>query len=223
MSRPTRAAVLKLARAQIGKGESPHGSNKTEFGRWFGMNGVAWCAIFVSWVFGHIPDGLAAILGRGAYTPTAAKRFYDKGRWTNKPRSGYVVYFAWHGPKYDGRWRGICHTGLVEAVLADGRIVTIEGNVGDHVQRLVRSTRYVAGYGIPDYAPDPEPKPRRKAGAWVAVKTRKLNLRRKGSLRAPVIHRLSRGEEVRVISRSTLWVKVQHGSFIGYAWRAYLR
>lgn len=41
------AYFIKVARSQLGYKEQPENLNK--YGKWYGMNGVAWCAIFVSW------------------------------------------------------------------------------------------------------------------------------------------------------------------------------
>lgn len=46
-------SIVELAINQIGHKEDPPDSNKTMYGEWFGMNGVPWCAIFVSWVYAH--------------------------------------------------------------------------------------------------------------------------------------------------------------------------
>lgn len=46
---PPRVKALQEARKHIGKGENPPGSNRTEFGRWYGWDGVPWCAIFLSY------------------------------------------------------------------------------------------------------------------------------------------------------------------------------
>lgn len=45
--------ALAEAITQIGTKEHPFGSNMQPYGSWYGMNGVAWCAIFVSWSFAH--------------------------------------------------------------------------------------------------------------------------------------------------------------------------
>lgn len=170
------AAVLAEARRHLGVKEVPDGSNKTLFGVQYGTNGVAWCAIFVSCVFENLAS-LPLVFGKNAYTPVWGKRFYDKKQWGTVPRPGALVFFAWGTGT--GRWKGIQHVGLVEAVNADGTLVTIEGNVGNRVQRLRRSTRYVAGYGYPAYAaavvPAPAPKARmpllRRGSAGSAVRT----------------------------------------------------
>ena len=56
MSNSTALAVMRLALQQYGYKEHPAGSNKTKYGKAFGMNGVFWCAIFVWWC-GEKPSG----------------------------------------------------------------------------------------------------------------------------------------------------------------------
>lgn len=41
--------IVNLGRSQIGVKESPPGSNRTKYGKDFGWNGVAWCAIYSWW------------------------------------------------------------------------------------------------------------------------------------------------------------------------------
>src|SRR5215217_6250015 len=43
--------ALMEALTHLGKSEHPAGSNQTPFGRWYGVDGVPWCAIFVSYCF----------------------------------------------------------------------------------------------------------------------------------------------------------------------------
>lgn len=45
--------ALEVARreAKAAVHESPAGSNLQKYGKWYGQNGVPWCAIFVSWCF----------------------------------------------------------------------------------------------------------------------------------------------------------------------------
>ena len=149
--------LLKIAAGELGQGETPKGSNITKYGAWYPMQGSAWCAMFVSWC-AHMAGIPTSVVPKHAYTPTGAKWFYDRGRWGTKPKAGALVYFNWYGPTYQGRWKGICHVGIVEKVEADGSIITIEGNVGDKVQRLRRRTG-IAGYGYPDYAVITPPAP----------------------------------------------------------------
>jgi hypothetical protein len=46
--------ALALASHFVGVKEYPAGSNLTVFGRWYGENGVPWCAIFVSYILSHV-------------------------------------------------------------------------------------------------------------------------------------------------------------------------
>jgi hypothetical protein len=161
----TAKEILAQERAHLGISESPDGSNKTPFGVQYGMNGVAWCAIFQSCMFQDM-SSLPLIYGKHSYTPNFAKEFYDRDRWI--PRNGVVkvgdlAFFAWNGSSYQGRWKGISHVGIVESVKPDGSLITIEGNVGNSVRRLVRSRTYIAGFGRPAYTPEPvAPKPEAK-------------------------------------------------------------
>lgn len=141
--------VLAVAAAEVGYREGP--GNSTKYGQWYGMNGVAWCAIFVSWVAAHA--GAALIIPRHAYTPAGVRWFRDAGRWGSRARRGAVVYFDFPG---DGVER-VSHVGFVEAVNADGSLTTIEGNTGpsggregDGVWRKRRTGSWV-GFGYPDY------------------------------------------------------------------------
>lgn len=168
------ASLLFVARGELGQGETPPGSNITKYGAWYPMNGAAWCAMFVSWC-AHVAGIPTSIIPKHAYTPTGAKWFYDRNRWGTTPKRGAIVYFAFYGPTYQNRWKGICHVGIVESVEADGSIITIEGNVGNKVQRLRRRAN-IAGYGYPDYGvPDPYPTLRRGDNGE-AVKRMQLRL-----------------------------------------------
>ena len=133
----------------------------TERGRrfveWFGSPiGTAWCAIFVSYCAAH--SGNEAAFPRFQYTPTGAAWFKQQsGGWhTKNPQPGDLVFYDFPDDVHR-----IQHVGIVEKVLADGRIQTIEGNTstgatgsqsnGGTVARRTRETRYVVGYGRPNY------------------------------------------------------------------------
>ncbi len=47
----TRTKIIQIAKQELGTKESPANSNKTKYGKWYGLDGNAWCAMFVSWVF----------------------------------------------------------------------------------------------------------------------------------------------------------------------------
>ena len=41
--------VITVARREVGYTEEK--GNLTKYGKWFGLNGVSWCGIFVSWCY----------------------------------------------------------------------------------------------------------------------------------------------------------------------------
>jgi surface antigen len=146
--------MLNVARAQLGYTETP--INRTRFGAWYGLDGNAWCAIFLSWCADQA--GALDIIPRHAYTPTGANWFRARGAFDHSPRRGDLAFFQWPGESR------ISHVGIVEEVRSDGRITTIEGNAqpgeggnqsdGGAVRRRIRALSMVAGFGHPDYAPE---------------------------------------------------------------------
>jgi hypothetical protein len=121
------AAIVRVARSQIGVTESPPGSNCTRYGPC-----EEWCALFVAWVWEH-----AGVAMAGGTTPYAySGSFYG---WVEEhggrvlpagatPAPGDAVLYGW-GPTASE------HVGIVESVLG-GEITTIEGNFGDRVARV---------------------------------------------------------------------------------------
>lgn len=161
----TAERALEWMRAHIGMGEHPAGSNHNELTDWFGIGDVAWCAITVSRAlieggFGT-PDqidvpGVAQDYRKGtAYVPSLRRHYIDAGRYDQSPAVGDVVIFVW-GP---GEPIGD-HTGLVEQVVGDGTVVTLEGNHNDDLVRMRRSMAVIDGFGHPPYdVPTPDPVP----------------------------------------------------------------
>lgn len=148
-----RNAFLAAAASKIGyrEGWDPNGrywNNDTEFGKWYGMNRVAWCAIFVSWC-----ANVAGILGilvpkfASCFAGLTWFRKYERtGNWP--PAAGDVFILREYNPsspfKDPDGWATI-HTGVVERYLGGGRFQTIEGNTstggspqGNGVYRLIR-------------------------------------------------------------------------------------
>jgi cell wall-associated NlpC family hydrolase len=117
--------IVDIARKEIGTVESPLNSNKTVYGEWFGLNGVAWCGIFVSWVY-HMAGVVLPKIGFSklgfAGCQTAVAYWKKAGKVTNKPVAGDIVFFDWNG---DGRYD---HTGIYVRHLNDTQFESIEGN-----------------------------------------------------------------------------------------------
>lgn len=116
--------IIEIALKEIGIKEMPADSNKTIFGQWYGLNGVAWCGIFVSWVFNQAGLSLGHIdTDKGYhYVPSAYNHFKASGEITTKPMPGDVVMYDWNGDKLAE------HTGIFLKDNGDGSFMAIEGN-----------------------------------------------------------------------------------------------
>jgi Putative peptidoglycan binding domain/CHAP domain len=165
----TSKAVLDKARSQLGVHEVPYGSNKTPYTVWYGMTGP-WCAMFVSWCLAMAGNPIPITTAKGyAYCPYGVDFYKKKGAWAGvgtRPKPGWVVFFNFPGDNVNR----VSHTGLVEGIASDGRIICLEGNTngaggrtGGMVMRHHRRSGIV-GYGMIAYkggsaAPAPTPAP----------------------------------------------------------------
>lgn len=119
--------------------------------------GVAWCQIFVVWVFIKafgLTEAKKLLGGWSAYTPTSAQYYKNMGQWfTSKPQVGDQIFF-----KNSTR---ICHTGIVYKV-DSSKVYTIEGNTsgasgvianggGVCKKSYSLTNSSIAGYGRPKY------------------------------------------------------------------------
>jgi hypothetical protein len=124
--------------------------------RWYAQrNGdqflnAAWCNMRVTWAAFHSGTYDAVCFGKDfAYTVYHAQEFERRGRWTYGTegiRPGDIIFFSWEGGRSISL---IDHVGVVEKVLPDGRVQTIEGNTGNALLRKVRSGSTITGYGRP--------------------------------------------------------------------------
>lgn len=116
--------IIDIARAEIGTTEQPPDSNITKYGQWFGLNGVAWCGIFVSWCYAQAGRPLGNIGFRKGFAgcQTAVAYFRKNNKTTTTPQPGDIVFFDWNG---DGRFD---HTGLFVRRIDPVSFETIEGN-----------------------------------------------------------------------------------------------
>jgi len=118
--------VIEIAEQEVGYQESPKGSNKTKYGEWFGMDGVAWCGIFVSWCYDKagFPLGNIGFTKGFAGTQYALAHFRETRRTTFVPAIGDLVFFDWN---LDGR---VDHVGIFVKWLDNDYFESIEGNTG---------------------------------------------------------------------------------------------
>jgi len=122
----SRQTIISTAAAENGTVESPPNSNKTKFGKWYGLDGVKWCAIFVSWVYDHAGHHLENIdTANGYQSCQSGYNFWKRNSCIVKdPQAGDIVLYDWGGD-------GVCdHTGIfVEWMDADKIIFRAwEGN-----------------------------------------------------------------------------------------------
>ena len=132
-------AVLNQARALLGLGESPPGSNHNIVTQTYGFDD-AWCCMFIWYIF--MKAGQSALFMGGAkeaYCFTVMSWYKARGKWGSTPRVGALIIYGGGG-----------HIGIVESVNGSS-FVTIEGNYGNCVQRRQGPSGNILGFCYPDY------------------------------------------------------------------------
>ena len=136
--------LLTIAAGELGTVESPAGSNRTKYGKWYGLDGEPWCMMFVQWCCHRAGVKLPARTASCGGLMRVAKQF---GGWVTKDlQPGDVVIYDFPGGADTD------HCGIVEQVTASG-IVAIEGNTseagsqsnGGMVCRKKRPWKYIVG------------------------------------------------------------------------------
>ena len=114
--------VIEVAGREVGYIESK--GNKTKYGEWFGLDGVAWCGIFVSWCYAMAGIPLPNIgFKRGfAGCQTAVEYFKKHNMIVKTPKIGDIVFYDWQG---DGHYD---HTGIFLKHNKNNTLSAIEGN-----------------------------------------------------------------------------------------------
>jgi hypothetical protein len=128
---PAGQAIVNLVRGEVGQAEQPPGSNDSpriaQYRQATAGSGVGpWCAYFTSWAareagvpLGEQGQGFGRVDDVYAWAQRAGKAIPAAGA---VPQPGDLI--VWDE-----------HIGVVESVLPDGRIQTIEGNSSDQVSR----------------------------------------------------------------------------------------
>jgi len=151
----TAEKVLDIARRELGSTESPAGSNRTKYGKWFGLDGYAWCMMFVQWCFDQA--GAQKLLPKKtASCGDLMRAAKAAGQWVTKDfRPGDVVIYDFPGGATTD------HTGIIESVTVSG-VVAIEGNTsqagsqsnGGMVCRKARPNSQIVGAVHPKFEED---------------------------------------------------------------------
>lgn len=160
---PTRSQIIATARAELGTGENPPGSNRNKYTDWYGWGPAAWCAIYTAWVYRQHSVSLRELFTQAwPATMAGAEAAKRKGLW--RPgiagaQPGDLVYFLLPGG--DPGW--VNHTGLYVGA-AGGSVVTIDGNASNAVREVTRDVARVVGYIDMSRFVQAPPKPAPPAG-----------------------------------------------------------
>lgn len=148
--------VLAIARAELGTSESPASSNRTKYGKWYGMDGQPWCMMFVQWCFAQA-GALHLLPARTASCGTLMRAAKAAGLWVTRDfQPGDIVIYDFSGKRTTTE-----HTGIVERVTASG-VTAIEGNTsqagsqsnGGQVCRKLRANNLIIGAVRPRFEED---------------------------------------------------------------------
>lgn len=196
--------------------------------------GVAWCAVFVSWCFQKtFGKALALKLqcqpttsNSGAGCNSAMRYYKNKGQLYTYPEWGDQVFFWSSGSTAEAG-----HTGIVEAV-RDNRVYTIEGNTSSGAEVIANggavcrksyllTNSRIAGYGRPDWrlaqdvlvsegAGDNVPDKILFSGVVMADKGNTVNLRASKSTKGMILKAVPIGASIDVYQSDGIWAQVAY-------------
>jgi cell wall-associated NlpC family hydrolase len=135
--------MVAAAQGEVGQAEQPPGSNDSARIAIYrsataGNPGVGpWCAYFTSWAarqagapLGNQGQGFGSVDQLWSWAQSSGRAYSGTAQ---QPQPGDLIVFHEH-------------VGIVESVLPDGRIQTIEGNSSDRVSRRVHAPGDAVGY-----------------------------------------------------------------------------
>lgn len=178
LSGTARANMLAIAKSQIGyhesnssgklAGTSSGGSNYTEFGRYYGYNGVPWCAIFVNWcarengVSTSVIPKYCAVRDYYSFYHRKGQHYYTWSKVRQQkytPRKGDLILYS---NTLGGTTHHIGYVLKATYTKKYVTLVTVEGNTSDQVKKVTmkmsRSStsgktggHYINGIAAPKY------------------------------------------------------------------------
>lgn len=149
--------IILTAEKEVGYKEEPMGKHLTKYGIEYGWNGVAWCVIFIWWLFKKCY--LSSLFFDGGKTASCGAVYrwaVKKGIVVKTPKRGDLVIFTFRKDKNGNPETS--HIGLL--VDCNSKYVTtIDGNTcvngspdnGGHVMKQTRSRKYVYAFIRPLY------------------------------------------------------------------------
>jgi hypothetical protein len=164
-TRGTAAAIIEIARKEIGTIEGPK-DNETKYGKFMKANFLAWCGSFVNWCAHQagvkVPNTVSTVSGAAAFKKMKTWFDADCGQ---TPQPGDILYFDFPGDGVDR----ISHVGICAGIDSDGVVISIEGNTsskkkgsqrnGGEVCEQIRAFKKnkkgvlvsIVGWGRPNY------------------------------------------------------------------------
>ena len=122
----TSANICEIALQEVGTIEIS--DNKTKYGKWYGMNGQPWCAMFVSWVYHQagLSKKVAASTAKGFASCDAGLKWFSKKNKLvpiGEAQEGDIVFFQFDTDAQPD------HVGIViKNNTRLKRLVCVEGN-----------------------------------------------------------------------------------------------
>lgn len=150
-----RQALLRIARAEIGYIEKT--GNFTKYGQWFGLDGVPWCGIFMSWIYTQVNRGIPHVDFPKGFASVPAMYQYAKKNdlITEDPQPGDLVILDWQKGKVTENDWSADHVEMFESWTdrSAGTFSTVGGNTspknlsnGGMVQEGRRNTLFVQAF-----------------------------------------------------------------------------
>ena len=190
--------------------------NYTKYGKWYGINPGAWCAMFVSWCANQsgIPT---SVIPKHASCDVGMTWFKNKGLWktskyfggTYTPKRGDIIYFG----SNPNNLNDSTHVGIVTGVDST-KVYTIEGNKSNKcgTSSYSLSSSYIFGYGTPQYSSVTS---EYEVGKYV-VTASSLNMRSTAGTDGSIVAVLKNGDYVDVTAVNGRWGYTTYGTVNGW-------
>jgi len=152
--------VLAIAKKEVDGNYKEGNNNDTKFGKWYGINHVPWCAMFVSWVFSSSGSNTLAGIQtpKGFHNCDSGLAYFRKhGQLVDvkDAQPGDIVFFNLDGVSGTSEHVGIIYVNQHE----QGQMVCFEGNTGtsgsangDGCYKKTRPLSKIAGVARPDWS-----------------------------------------------------------------------
>ena len=151
--------IITLAEKQVGTKDEPIGScnnkyNAAYYGGKVSNPALAWCVVFIWWLFRELDASEIFCSGRKmASVPATWERCKQEGLVVDSPQKGDLVFFDFNKNGTPD------HIGIVTKAKSGGGVDTIEGNTsavsqtnGGTVQKKSRTKAQIFGFARPKYA-----------------------------------------------------------------------